>query len=133
LLSPSLLFPFPPLFPLLSFSLSLLPPQTASGNTTTAQYFGPTGDNWNSLHWLDLAEFTTAFALAYDWFYDAWTADQKTAIVWSIINLGLSYGNNVYSDPSGAGADYSWWATVHGNWNCVRSPFLPPFPPSLLY
>ncbi|GAA5928825.1 hypothetical protein JCM1841_003582 [Sporobolomyces salmonicolor] len=91
--------------------------QTAAGNTS--QYFGVSPDNWNSVHFLDLAEFTEAFALAYDWLYDAWTADQRTAIMWSIINLGLKYGHNAYYDASGAGADYSWWTAVDGNWNCV--------------
>lgn len=79
------------------------------------------GDNWNSQHFLDLAEFTAAFGLAYDWMYDAWTADQRNAIMWSILNLGLSYGLKVYNDPYGAAASYSWWAVpgVAGNWNCV--------------
>ncbi|GAA5880284.1 hypothetical protein JCM1840_007115, partial [Sporobolomyces johnsonii] len=91
--------------------------QTAAGNTS--QYFGAAPDNWNSIHFLDLAEFTEAFALAYDWLYDAWTADQRTAIMWSIINLGLKYGYNAYYNATGAGADYSWWTAVDGNWNCV--------------
>ncbi|KAI5474361.1 heparinase II/III family protein [Pseudohyphozyma bogoriensis] len=88
-----------------------------SGNSTT-QYFGETGDNWNSAHFLDLAEFLTGFAIAYDWMYEAWTADQRTAIMWSMITLGLDYGYNALADPSGAGAAYSWWSTVNGNWNC---------------
>lgn len=51
--------------------------------------------------------------------YDAWTPTQRTAIMWSIINLGLQYGINAYADPTGAGADYTWWTQVEGNWNCV--------------
>lgn len=64
--------------------------QTAAGNSTTNQYFGIEGNNWNSGHFLDVGEFTTAFALGYDWFYDAWTEEQKTAIKWSIIVRFLS-------------------------------------------
>ncbi|BGP31527.1 hypothetical protein JCM10296v2_003297 [Rhodotorula toruloides] len=93
----------------------------ASGNDTS-QYFGQDnkgGDVWNSGHFLDLAEFTEAFALAYDWMYDAWSQEQRTAIAWSIVNLGLRYGVNAFADPSGAGASYSWWTKVDGNWNCV--------------
>ncbi|ORY74548.1 chondroitin AC/alginate lyase [Leucosporidium creatinivorum] len=90
---------------------------TASGNGTA--YFGPDGDNWNSVHFLDLAEFCAAFAIAYDWLYDAWTEERRTAIMWSIITLGLEYGNKVYTDPYGAAEDYSWWRLVNGNWNCV--------------
>lgn len=95
--------------------------QVASGNTST--FFGQNntnGDVWNCQeHFLDCAEFTEAFALAYDWMYDAWTADQRTAIMWSILNKGLSFGLNVYEDPNGAGSNYKWWAAVDGNWNCV--------------
>lgn len=40
--------------------------------------------------------------------------------MWSILNLGLSYGNDAYNDPTGAGADFTWWTSVTGNWNCVR-------------
>ncbi|KAM0751042.1 hypothetical protein T439DRAFT_288209, partial [Meredithblackwellia eburnea MCA 4105] len=92
--------------------------QTASGNSTTGQYFGVTGDNWNTQHWLDLAEFTVAFGIGYDWFYDAWTTEQRTAIMWSIIELGLKYGLEVYQGASAA-SSYSWWDKVDGNWNCV--------------
>ncbi|KAL8292314.1 hypothetical protein RQP46_001780 [Phenoliferia psychrophenolica] len=111
----------------------------ASGNSTT-QSFGTTGDNWNSralpsvfisgffiltllapkVHFLDLGEFTAAFAFAYDWMFDYWTDTQKEAIRGSIVSLGLQYGYNVYANSSGAGADYSWWSNnVRGNWNCV--------------
>ncbi|GAA6035855.1 hypothetical protein JCM8097_005739 [Rhodosporidiobolus ruineniae] len=85
----------------------------AAGNSST-QSFGTRPDNWNSQHFLDLAEFTAAFAYAYDWFYDAWTTEQREAIMWSIINLGLSYGNTGYDQEA-------WWSTVNGNWNCVTS------------
>ncbi|KAK4704474.1 diacylglycerol diphosphate phosphatase / phosphatidate phosphatase, partial [Phenoliferia sp. Uapishka_3] len=95
--------------------------QTAAGNSTTGQYFGITGDNWNAIHFLDLAEFTVAFAMAYDWFFDAWTPTQKEAIMWSILELGLKYGYQAYAEPTTAGADYSWWTSVNGNWNCVCS------------
>ncbi|GAA6057364.1 hypothetical protein JCM3770_005727 [Rhodotorula araucariae] len=87
----------------------------AAGNDTT-QFFGVASDNWNSGHFLDLAEFTEAFALAYDWMYDAWTPQQREAIAWSIINLGLRYGLTAYTDAS---ASYHWWTTAQGNWNCV--------------
>lgn len=93
--------------------------QTAAGNSTTGQYFGVEGQNWNALHFLDLAEFTVAFALAYDWMYDAWTVTQREAIMWSILNLGLSYGYSAYAEPTTAGADFTWWTHVQGNWNCV--------------
>ncbi|GAA6008345.1 uncharacterized protein JCM10292_005541 [Rhodotorula paludigena] len=85
--------------------------QVAAGNTSTS--FGNAGDNWNSQHFLDVAEFTEAFALAYDWMYDAWTAEQRTAIAWSIITLGLQHGLDAINNDS------AWWRQVQGNWNCV--------------
>ncbi|SCV70692.1 BQ2448_3454 [Microbotryum intermedium] len=89
--------------------------QVASGNTS--QFFGVTGDNWNTQHFLDVGEFITAFAIAYDWMYDAWTLSQRTAIMWSIITLGLDKGLQVYENAAG----YGWWSkpSVEGNWNCV--------------
>lgn len=62
---------------------------------------------------------TAAFAIAYDWLYDAWQPEQKTAIMWSMLNLGLSLGVQAFN-----GAGYGWWigkngAKVTGNWNCV--------------
>ncbi|KZO98789.1 hypothetical protein CALVIDRAFT_544643 [Calocera viscosa TUFC12733] len=87
----------------------------AAGNNS-ANYFGVEGDNWNDIHFLDLAEFTAAYAIAYDWMYDAWSDDQRTALMWSILNLGLSYGVTAYTDASYGNG---WWRSVNGNWNCV--------------
>jgi hypothetical protein len=80
----------------------------ASGNDTNVP-FGNAANRWNTDHWLDTGEFILAFAYAYDWVYDAWTADQRTAIMWSMLNLGLSR-------RLAAGL---WWETANGNWNCV--------------
>ncbi|KIW13005.1 hypothetical protein PV08_08192 [Exophiala spinifera] len=86
--------------------------QHAAGNGT--EYFGRPGDNWNSRHFLDTAEFTAAFAYAYDWLYDAWTPAQRDALMWSIIELGLQKGIDCFADQ-GVG----WWTVVRGNWNCT--------------
>jgi len=93
--------------------------EVAAGNTS--QSFGTDGDNWNSAHFLDLAEFTAAYAMAYDWMYDGFNQTQRDAIMWSIINLGLHYGELVFTGASNA-SSYSWWATnTQGNWNCVNN------------
>jgi len=88
--------------------------QTAAGNNSDIS-FGARPDNWNTQHFLDVAEFTAAFAYAYDWMYDAWTEEQRDAIMWSILNLGLNYGLQSYTGNTG----YGWWQTTNGNWNCV--------------
>ncbi|KIO21389.1 hypothetical protein M407DRAFT_245483 [Tulasnella calospora MUT 4182] len=87
--------------------------QNASG--TGSQPFGTAPDNWNTQHFLDVAEFTAAFAIGYDWLYDVWTDQQKTTIRTAIINLGLNFGIQAYANNAG----YGWWRTVNGNWNCV--------------
>jgi len=89
--------------------------QNAAGNGTTA--FGQATDKWNSAHFLDTAEFSAAFAIAYDWLYDIWTDDQKSQIMFTLNLYGLSFGVSVYSgDPHGVG----WWnKNTYGNWNCV--------------
>ena len=100
--------------------------QTSAGNNSAVP-FGANGTRWNPDHFLDLAEFAAMNAIAYDWLYDFWTDDQRTAIMWSIINLGLYYGDQALN-PATTALDYgrSWWTgvpngqtEVNGNWNCV--------------
>ncbi|KAI1789808.1 chondroitin AC/alginate lyase [Ganoderma leucocontextum] len=88
--------------------------QNAAGNGTTS--FGPNDQTkWNPTHFLDTAEFTAAFAIAYDWLYDAWSADQRSAILTSMMFYGLEPGLKAYSDSA-----TGWWSgNIEGNWNCV--------------
>jgi hypothetical protein len=89
--------------------------QNAAGNGTTA--FGPDEDKWNSGHFLDTAEFTSAFGIAYDWLYDVWISDQKSQIRTTMIKYGLQPGVAAYTDPT---VFTGWWRTnTTGNWNCV--------------
>ncbi|KAH9944214.1 chondroitin AC/alginate lyase [Epithele typhae] len=88
--------------------------QNAAGNGTTD--FGPDGPSkWNPSHFLDTAEFTAAFAVAYDWLYDAWSDEQKSQIRSSMIFYGLQAGIETIKNGS------AWWTgnTIKGNWNCV--------------
>ena len=36
--------------------------------------------NWNPRHFLDTAEMTHAFAIGYDWLYEAWTPAQRATL-----------------------------------------------------
>jgi hypothetical protein len=89
--------------------------KNAAGNGSTS--FGPATDKWNTVHFLDTAEFSAAFGIAYDWLYDFWTDAQKQQIRSTLNLYGLQPGVSVYQgDPSGVG----WWTkSVYGNWNCV--------------
>jgi hypothetical protein len=63
---------------------------------------------------LDVGEFLTAFAFAYDWLYEAWNSSQRDAIMWSIITLGLQKGFKAYDEDA-------WFLFVNGNWNCQKA------------
>lgn len=68
--------------------------------------------DWNPSHFLDTAEMTHAFAIAYDWLYDGLTAEQREWIRQAIIHKGLAPALNVYVQERG-------WHTVTHNWNQV--------------
>ena len=84
--------------------------QHAAGNGSAS--FGSDDDRWNSVHFLDVAEFTAAFAIAYDWLYDAWTDTQRDAIMWTMLTYGIAKGNEAYDNSA-------WFLSTNGNWNCV--------------
>ncbi|KAF8078779.1 chondroitin AC/alginate lyase [Lyophyllum atratum] len=88
--------------------------QNAANNGTAA--FGPsTDDIWNIVHFLDPAEFTAAFAIAYDWLYSQWSDLQKSQIRYTMIKYGMQPGLAALQNPS-----VGWWSVnTTGNWNCV--------------
>ncbi|KAG1715990.1 hypothetical protein ID866_1155 [Astraeus odoratus] len=92
--------------------------QNAAGNLTGG--WGPDNSTkWNPAHFLDTAELTAAYAIAYDWLYDQWTSDQKAAIRWTMIEYGLNNGIIAYNDAIDP-LYYGWWRNnTMGNWNCV--------------
>jgi len=86
--------------------------QNAAGNGTMP--FGPDDDKWNSVHFLDTAEMSAAFGIAYDWLHDMWSDEQKEQIRFTLIKYGLSFGVQQFTTSAG------WWKTnITGNWNCV--------------
>lgn len=95
---------------------------TAAGNNSAVKWGdgAPNGLIWNPSHFLDTAEATAAFAIGYDWLYNAWSDEQRSALRWSIINQGLTPGRNAYTGQNG-GTDYGWWRQTNGNWNCVSN------------
>lgn len=69
--------------------------------------------DWNpSMEFLDTAEMTNAFAIAYDWLYDYWSPERKTYIVKAIKEKGLIPGNDGYKNGL-------WWTKINTNWNAV--------------
>ena len=68
--------------------------------------------DWNPKHFLDTAEMTYAFALAYDWLFADWTASQRQTLRQAIVTLGLKPGMAVYASANG-------WHKRDNNWNQV--------------
>lgn len=72
--------------------------------------------DWGTQHFLDVAEMTYAFSIAYDWLYDVWTKDQRKFIAESIKNKGLLKGMLYYNQQYRKGFN---WTSVDHNWNQV--------------
>lgn len=73
--------------------------------------------NWDHKHFLDTAELINAFAIGYDWMYEAWTADQRTYIESTMYNMGVRVGLEAYTGK--IPGYYTWWAYSDMNWNVV--------------
>jgi len=68
--------------------------------------------DWNPSHFLDTAEMTHAFAIGYDWLFDAWTDSQRDTLRRAIVELGIQPAMKVYEEKE-------WWARTRNNWNQV--------------
>ncbi len=71
--------------------------------------------DWNPSHFLDTAEMTHAFAIAYDWLHDAWSAAQRDAIEQAIVTHGFTPGLAAY-DGHPVHHDFP---NAFNNWNQV--------------
>ncbi len=72
--------------------------------------------DWNPRHFLDTAEMTHGFAIGYDWFYDAWTPEQRKVIRTAMVEMGLQKALNVHrGNPKPSGS----WNKARHNWNQV--------------
>lgn len=71
--------------------------------------------DWNPRHFLDTAEMTHAFAIAYDWLFDAWAPEQRQTLRDAILQKGLALGLASYRTQ----VSYGWWTKARHNWNQV--------------
>lgn len=73
--------------------------------------------DWNPRHFLDTAEMTRAFAIAYDWLYDVWSPEQREFLREAIVDKGLKPALLSYRGV----APYRWhkWPASTNNWNFV--------------
>jgi hypothetical protein len=70
--------------------------------------------DWNPRHFLDVGEMTCAFAVAYDWLYDAWSEEQRATIRGALVRHGLETARKGYRAKRKAS-----WARSTNNWNQV--------------
>jgi hypothetical protein len=56
--------------------------------------------DWGPRQFLDTAELTAAFSVAYDWLYDGWTPAQRATIRQAIIDRGLKPGLAAYASQN---------------------------------
>lgn len=70
--------------------------------------------DWDPIHYLDVAEMTTAVAIGYDWLYDVLTPSTRQLVVHSIKTKAL---NLVVEEYNTGNADS--WAKRETNWNVV--------------
>jgi len=71
--------------------------------------------DWQPDHFLDTAEMTHAFAIAYDWLYDTWSPEQRAVLARAIRDKGLKPGLAAYQDDE----KFGWWVKSPYNWNQV--------------
>ena len=68
--------------------------------------------DWNPRHFLDTAEMTHAFAIGYDWLFDAWSPEQRATLRAAMVEKGIKHALKVHEERR-------WWATARHNWNQV--------------
>jgi hypothetical protein len=68
--------------------------------------------DWNPSHFLDTAEMTYAFSVAYDWLYSEWTDAQRKTMREAILSHGFAPGMEEYRSARD-------WSIKDNNWNQV--------------
>jgi hypothetical protein len=72
--------------------------------------------HWNTAHFASTPRMAHAYAMGYDWFYNAFTVEQRALIRKAIIELGIKkYDEELDRGPFGL----HQWTVMKGNWNCV--------------
>ena len=74
--------------------------------------------DWNTNHFLNTAEYITAFAIGYDWLYDEYTDEQRKVIEEALYKKGLINSYKAYYAVGGT-ENSGWWAKETINWNLV--------------
>ena len=71
--------------------------------------------DWNPARFIDTAEMACAFAIGYDWLYNALTPEERTTVRDAIVTKALDPVLPVYQHPGATGA----WQRDRPHWNLV--------------
>ena len=72
--------------------------------------------HWDTEHFASTPRMAHAYAMGYDWFYNAFTVEQRAVIRKAIVELGIKkYDEELDRGPFG----WHQWTVMKGNWNCV--------------
>jgi hypothetical protein len=72
--------------------------------------------HWDTEHYASTPRMAHAYAMGYDWFYNALTLEQRAVIRKAIVELGIrKYDKALDRGPFG----WHQWTIMKGNWNCV--------------
>ena len=74
--------------------------------------------DWNPGRFIDTAEMACAFAIGYDWLYNALTPEERTTVRDAIVTKALDPVLPVYQHPGASGASVAW-GRDRPHWNLV--------------
>ena len=73
-------------------------------------------EHWDTEHFASTPRMAHAYGMGYDWFYNAFTAEQRAAVRKAVVELGIKkYADELNTGPFG----WHQWTVMKGNWNCA--------------
>ena len=70
--------------------------------------------SWHPEHYLDTAEILYPMAIAYDWLYDIWSADQLKSMETAVKNFGFNTGLDRYEGRASHWGNNNWTGVCNG-------------------
>ena len=75
-------------------------------------------EHWDTEHFASTPRMAHAYGMGYDWFYNAFTAEQRAVVRRAITELGVKkYADELDTGPFG----WHQWTVMKGNWNCTNN------------
>ena len=75
-------------------------------------------EHWDTEHFASTPRMAHAYGMGYDWFYNAFTVEQRAVVRKAIVELGVvKYADELNTGPFG----WHQWTVMKGNWNCTNN------------